>query len=117
MKIARSDRALTLCHGNDHLDNLLRDQDGTLIWADQQEVGIGYGPNDLTFLIQHAETNGANIAHDSVITTYCTALETAGVENVNENTIISAMSPNDIHDCYTGLITCVTLHLRLCNIT
>jgi thiamine kinase-like enzyme len=44
------DMAMTLCHGDCHLDNLLRDQEGRLIWADWQEIRIGNGPSDLTFL-------------------------------------------------------------------
>jgi Ser/Thr protein kinase RdoA (MazF antagonist) len=89
------DTAMTLCHGDCHLDNLLRDQDGDLIWADWQEVRIGYGPSDLTFLIQRAEANGATIARDIVVATYCKALELAGVEGVNERAITSAMNESE----------------------
>jgi thiamine kinase-like enzyme len=87
--------AMTLCHGDCHLDNLLRDQDGDLIWADWQEVGIGYGPNDLTFLMQRAEANGADIAQDIIVTVYCKALEAAGVEGVNQSAITSAMNESE----------------------
>lgn len=58
------DTALTLCHGDCHLDNLLRDPDGRLIWADWQEARKGYGPSDLAFCLQRAEATGAAIAHD-----------------------------------------------------
>ena len=61
-----SDTAMTLCHGDCHLDNLLRNQEGRLLWADWQEVRIGYGPSDLTFLLQRAEANGVDIARDGV---------------------------------------------------
>jgi aminoglycoside phosphotransferase (APT) family kinase protein len=89
------DTAMTLCHGDCHLDNLLRDQEGHLIWADWQEVGIGYGPSDLTFLMQRAEANGAVIAHDIVVAAYCQALESAGVDGVNERAITSAMNESE----------------------
>lgn len=86
------DTALTLCHGDCHLDNLMRDQAGRLIWADWQEVRIGYGPSDLTFLMQRAEANGATIAHARVVAVYCKALQEAGIDGVNERAIMSAMN-------------------------
>jgi Ser/Thr protein kinase RdoA (MazF antagonist) len=89
------DTPMTLCHGDCHLDNLLRDQEGHLIWADWQEVRIGYGPSDLTFLMQRAEANGADIAHDSVVAAYCKALKAAGIEDVNQCTITSAMQESE----------------------
>ena len=89
------DTVMTLCHGDCHLDNLLRAQDGDLIWADWQEVGIGYGPSDLTFLMQRAEANGADIAHSMIVAAYCKALEAAGVEGVNQSAITSAMHESE----------------------
>ena len=86
---------MTLCHGDCHLDNLLRDQEGGLLWADWQEVRIGYGPSDLTFLIQRAEADGADIAQDAVIAAYCSALEAAGVEGVNEDAIKFSMNESE----------------------
>lgn len=86
---------MTLCHGDCHLDNLLHDQDGRLIWADWQEVRIGHGSSDLTFLLQRAEANGANIAHNTMIAAYCNALEAAGIKGVNEAAIKSAMSESE----------------------
>ncbi len=85
------DTAMTLCHGDCHLGNLLRDQEGHLIWADWQEVRIGHGPSDLSFLIQRAEANGADIAHGDIITAYCNALEGAGVKGVDNRAIMSAI--------------------------
>jgi thiamine kinase-like enzyme len=89
------DMAMTLCHGDCHLDNLLRDQEGRLIWADWQEIRIGNGSSDLTFLMQRAEANGADIAHDRIVTAYCNALKAAGVEGVNERAITSAMHESE----------------------
>lgn len=89
------DIVMTLCHGDCHLDNLLRDEAGRLVWADWQEVRVGHGPSDLTFLIQRAEANGANIAHDQVIAAYCTALEAAGVEGVSQDAVTAAMNESE----------------------
>ena len=86
---------MTLCHGDCHLDNLLRDQEGGLLWADWQEVRIGHGPSDLTFLIQRAEANRADIAQEAVIAAYCSALEAAGVEGVNEDAIKFSMNESE----------------------
>ncbi len=86
---------MTLCHGDCHLDNLLRDQEGRLLWVDWQEVRIGHGSSDLTFLLQRAEANGANIAHDTVIAAYCNALQAAGVEGVDEASIKFAMNESE----------------------
>ena len=90
-----SDTAMTLCHGDCHLDNLLCDQEGHLIWADWQEVGIGYGPSDLAFLMQRAEANGADIAHSMIVAAYCKALRAAGVAGVSERAITSAMNESE----------------------
>lgn len=90
-----SETVMTLCHGDCHLDNLLRDRDGRLMWADWQEVRVGHGPSDLTFLIQRAEANGVTVAHDSLITAYCSALEAAGVKGVSKAVITSAMNKSE----------------------
>jgi thiamine kinase-like enzyme len=90
-----SETPMTLCHGDCHLDNVLRDQKARLIWADWQEVQIGYGPSDLTFFIQRAEAKGANIAHDIVIAAYCNALGKAGVQGINEDAIKTAMRESE----------------------
>jgi thiamine kinase-like enzyme len=87
--------AMTLCHGDCHLGNLLRAQNGDLVWADWQEVHIGYGPSDLSFLIQRAEAQGATIAQDNMIVAYCNALKSAGVAGVNEGAITTAMNNSE----------------------
>lgn len=85
----------TLCHGDCHPGNLLRDQAGCLVWADWQEVRVGHGPDDLTFLLQRAEAEGAAVAHDRVVTAYCDALETAGVEGVDPDAVTDAMNASE----------------------
>lgn len=60
----------TLCHGDCHLGNLLRDEEGRLLWADWAEVGIGAGPTDLSFLIQRANADGARFSVDELAAAY-----------------------------------------------
>lgn len=87
--------ALTLCHGDCHTGNLLRDRAGRLVWADWQEVRTGHGPDDLAFLLQRAEADGAAVARDQVVAAYCDALETAGVEGVDPEAVTSAMNASE----------------------
>jgi Ser/Thr protein kinase RdoA (MazF antagonist) len=44
----------TLCHGDCHTGNLLRDPAGDWVWADWQQVRRGLGVDDLAFLWQRA---------------------------------------------------------------
>jgi Ser/Thr protein kinase RdoA (MazF antagonist) len=44
----------TLCHGDCHTGNLLRNPDGEWVWADWQDVRLGPGVDDLSFLWQRA---------------------------------------------------------------
>lgn len=44
----------TLCHGDFHTGNLLRNTAGEWIWADWQEVRLGPGVDDLAFFWQRA---------------------------------------------------------------
>jgi Ser/Thr protein kinase RdoA (MazF antagonist) len=60
----------TLCHNDCHMGNLLRDGSGQLVWSDWQEVGVGYGPEDLSFFFQRAAAAGATIPVDATVTTY-----------------------------------------------
>lgn len=86
---------MTLCHGDLHLGNLLRGEDGGLVWADWQEVRVGYGPSDLSFLFQRAEAEGAVVPHEGVIAAYCNALEVAGVEGVSEDAVTASMNESE----------------------
>jgi Ser/Thr protein kinase RdoA (MazF antagonist) len=60
----------TLCHGDCHADNLLRDQDHRWVWADWQEVGVGCGPEDLSFFFQRARAASGNVPEDAAIKAY-----------------------------------------------
>lgn len=66
---------LTICHGDCHADNLLRDKQGQPIWADWQEVGIGPGPADLSFFMQRAFQVGGTVPFEAMIATYHQRLE------------------------------------------
>lgn len=54
----QADLPLTLCHGDAHHENLLVRDDGAWVWADWQEVRIGYGPDDISFFYQRAVAAG-----------------------------------------------------------
>jgi Ser/Thr protein kinase RdoA (MazF antagonist) len=67
----------TLRHGDCHHANLLLDDDGETVWADWQEVGIGLGPEDLSFLFQRARAEGSFVPEDAVIEAYYQSLQAA----------------------------------------
>jgi aminoglycoside phosphotransferase (APT) family kinase protein len=67
----------TLCHGDFHSGNLLDDGRGGFIWADWQEVGLGPGPEDLSFFIQRASFAGASVPVEGMIRAYQQSLEAA----------------------------------------
>jgi Ser/Thr protein kinase RdoA (MazF antagonist) len=59
-----------LCHNDCHMGNLLRDATGEMVWSDWQEVGVGYGPEDLSFFFQRAAAAGAIIPLDATVARY-----------------------------------------------
>jgi aminoglycoside phosphotransferase (APT) family kinase protein len=67
----------TLCHGDFHNGNLLADGRGSFIWADWQEVGMGPGPEDLSFFIQRASFAGGSVPVAGMICAYHESLEAA----------------------------------------
>jgi Ser/Thr protein kinase RdoA (MazF antagonist) len=73
---ARRAFPLTLCHGDCHLGNLLRDARGGLVWADWQEVGIGRGTEDLSFLLQRAYPQGNDVLAERLARVYAAHLAT-----------------------------------------
>jgi thiamine kinase-like enzyme len=77
----------TLCHGDCHIDNLLRDEQGSLIWADWQEVGLGHGPEDLSFFFQRALHAGGVIPFESVIAVYQEHLETRTGDRIPQSAV------------------------------
>src|SRR5207248_3768212 len=73
---------LTLCHGDCHAGNLLMDSRDQLVWADWQEVGVGYGPEDLSFFLQRAEAGGASPPRDEMMHAYRSRLEAKMGEHI-----------------------------------
>jgi Ser/Thr protein kinase RdoA (MazF antagonist) len=72
---------VTLCHGDCHIDNLLRDTQGRLVWADWQMVCVGRGPEDVSFFLQRAAAAGGTVSAETMITTYHRHLEMdAGIQ-------------------------------------
>lgn len=61
---------VALCHGDCHRDNFLRDDQGNLVWADWQEVGVGAGPEDLSFFWQRAAAAGEALPVEQMLLIY-----------------------------------------------
>jgi hypothetical protein len=81
----------TLCHGDCHIGNLLRDGEGNLVWADWQEVGISRGPEDLSFPLQRAFPTGETCFAEAAITQYRARLEAETGEPVSLDDVRRAM--------------------------
>lgn len=86
---------LTLCHGDCHLGNILRDSSGAFVWIDWQDVGLGCGAADVSFLIQRAEMSGVAVPRDIVLTAYYQGLTEAGVQ-VDEEQIIKGVEVEEL---------------------
>lgn len=70
----------TLCHGDCHTGNLLRDSDGEWIWADWQEVRFGPGVDDLSFLWERAfAASEASPPYDAMVQAYVAGLAVASL--------------------------------------
>ncbi len=62
-----------LVHGDCHAQNLLRDADDNVVWADWAEVGVGRGPEELAILWQRAEFDGATVPREAMVDAYALA--------------------------------------------
>ena len=62
-----------LLHGDWHLGNILVDPSDRFVWIDWQDVGFGYGPEDLALLWQRAEFDGVPPPREAMLTTYAQA--------------------------------------------
>lgn len=70
----------TLCHGDFHAGNLLRDRSGAWVWADWQDLRIGPGVDDLAFFWERAfaASGDADPPFDLMFEAYWTGLAEAG---------------------------------------
>jgi hypothetical protein len=66
---------LTVCHGDAHHENVLMGADGRWLWADWQEVGVGCGPDDLSFFFQRAAAAGGSPDLPDMLRAYQDELE------------------------------------------
>jgi Ser/Thr protein kinase RdoA (MazF antagonist) len=86
LKLPALDRRMTtvpttLCHGDCHAGNLLRDSAGEWVWVDWQEVRLGPGVDDLAFFWQRAfAATDAPPPYETMVRAYGTGWETAGGE-------------------------------------
>ncbi|MDQ3527749.1 MAG: aminoglycoside phosphotransferase family protein [Actinomycetota bacterium] len=62
--------AVVVTHGDCHVGNLLHSSTGSTLWADWQEVCLSGGPDDLVFLWQRAEFDGASPPRDAMAAAY-----------------------------------------------
>lgn len=85
----------TLCHGDCHHGNLLIDDDGAWHWADWQEVGIGRGPEDLSFFLQRARMAGGSVPEDAAITAYHRGLAAAIAQPISLTAVRQAVAASE----------------------
>ena len=62
-----------LTHGDCHVGNLLRRADGQVVWVDWQEACLSDGVDDLVFLWQRAEFDGADPPREAMTAAYAAA--------------------------------------------
>ena len=96
LELQMADIPLTLCHGDFHTANLLWAADGQFIWADWQEVGLGYGPEDLSFFIQRASHEGAHIDTDLLVFAYHHELATILGTDISLSTIEKVVATSEL---------------------
>jgi aminoglycoside phosphotransferase (APT) family kinase protein len=77
-----------LVHGDCHVGNLLQDEDGSLVWADWQEVGVGHGESDLAFVWLRAEIDAGSVPREAMLRRY---VATRGVDlEVSRRAVLAA---------------------------
>jgi aminoglycoside phosphotransferase (APT) family kinase protein len=70
--LARDVDAVPDCflHGDCHADNLLRDGDNLIVWADWQSTGVGAPAAELALLWTRAHADGAVLPYDAMLHEY-----------------------------------------------
>lgn len=86
----------TLCHGDCHMGNVLKDAAGSLVWADWQAVGVGVGPEDLSFFCQRAGFAGGDVPWASVLDTYRATVVGATGEHLDPQALQCAMDAAEL---------------------
>jgi len=77
-----------LVHGDCHVGNVLLAEDGSFVWADWQEVGVGHGESDLAFLWMRAEIDAGQVPRAAMLDRYVTA---RGADpDVSERAVLAA---------------------------
>jgi len=84
----------TLCHGDYHPQNFVRNA-GKLIICDWQNVGMGKGIGDITFFISRGADMGLKIDRDKLIADYCGALLRYANINVSMNDLYKTVAVNE----------------------
>lgn len=87
----------TLCHGDCHIGNLLQDPAGEWIWADWQEVRLGPGVDDLTFLGQRAFVAAeTSPPYEAMVRAYGVGLESVGGALVTQEQLDRSLAWADL---------------------
>lgn len=87
---------VTLCHGDFHIDNILFDHGGEMVLADWQEVGLGRGPEDLSFFLQRAGFSGGTVPEGEMIRAYRRSLLANAGEDIPESYIRHVMDAAEL---------------------
>lgn len=87
---------LTLCHNDFHMENLLRADGGQFIWTDWQEVGVGYGADDLSFFCQRAAHAGADVPLELMLAAYRDELETCTGQRVDAQALRARVARHEL---------------------
>lgn len=85
-----------LCHGDFHAGNILTTIDGKVIISDWQEVGIGRGPEDISFFLQRAQHSGFAYSRDEVIALYTALLNEKIPAPVSQTQVQRIISASDL---------------------
>ncbi len=87
---------ITLCHGDCNTTNILRDAQNHLIWTDWQEVGLGRGPEDLSFLLQRASAESRSVPVQAVLLAYQSSLAACLGTPISVDAIQQVMEAADL---------------------
>lgn len=87
---------LTLCHGDCITDNVLRDEDGGLVWTDWQEVCRARGVEDVSFFLQRASAAGGSPPVGSFLRRYADTLHEHTGEPVSVDDLRRAVDAADL---------------------